>query len=342
MELFEIIQTNKVFIFFAFVSVCSIFFVLKKKNNKQSSFKQTAFTHDLVLDAKMGKIEPIIGRDEEIERVIHILLRKTKNNPILLGAPGVGKTAVVDGLAIRIAAGNVPENLKNKKVLLVDMAGMISGTKYRGEFEERVKKLLNDVLSAKRQVILFIDEVHMIVQAKGSEGALNVSDILKPALARGDLQTIGATTSQEYESLIRPDDALNRRFQPVLVGEPTIENAMHILKGIKPVYEAYHKVKYTDAAIRAAVVLSDAYIKDRFLPDKAIDLIDEAGAAVGIETTQVGRHPIALLHAAALSSSKKSKFSQEIPIVDTKEIKKIVAEWVGKPVESLHLTKKVK
>mgnify|MGYP001585681734 CR=1 FL=1 len=256
-----------------------------------------AYTKDLTADARAGKIEPVIGREEETERIIHILSRKTKNNPILLGAPGVGKTAVVEGLVLRIASGDVPENLASKRVLALDLGGMISGTKYRGEFEERVKKLLTEILKAKRQIILFIDEVHMIVQAKGSEGALNVSDILKPALARGDLQTIGATTSREYEEFIRPDDALDRRFQPVPVNEPKPADALEIIRGIKNVYEQHHHVKFSDESLQAAVNLSK-YIQGRYLPDKAIDLIDEAGAKVGIEASHNARHAVGLLHAA--------------------------------------------
>jgi len=268
----------------------------------------SAYTHDLTLDAREGKIDPVIGREEEIDRIINILSRRTKNNPVLLGAPGVGKTAIIEGLVRRMVAGDVPENLKDKKVLALDLSGMISGTKYRGEFEERVKKLLAEILAAKRQIILFIDEVHMIVQAKGSEGALNVSDILKPALARGDLQTIGATTSREYEQYIRPDDALDRRFQPVLVNEPQVSDALHIIRGIKSVYEQHHHVKYADAALEAAVSLSAKYIKGRYLPDKAIDLIDEAGAKVGIEASRLARHAMGLLHTAG---GDKNKISQE-------------------------------
>lgn len=278
-----------------------------------------AYTKDLTADARAGKIEAVIGREEETERIIHILSRKTKNNPILLGAPGVGKTAVVEGLVLRIASGDVPQNLKDKRVLALDLGGMISGTKYRGEFEERVKKLLSDILKAKRQIILFIDEVHMIVQAKGSEGALNVSDILKPALARGDLQTIGATTSREYEEFIRPDDALDRRFQPVIVNEPKPTDALEIIRGIKNVYEEHHHVRFDDEALKTAVDLSK-YIQGRYLPDKAIDLIDEAGAKVGIEAGHNARHAVGLLHAAghnkqnitAQSSQRRQELEEEL------------------------------
>ncbi len=263
-----------------------------------------AYTKDLTAEARAGKIEAVFGREEEIERIIHILSRKTKNNPFLLGAPGVGKTAIVEGLVLRLVAGDVPENLKSKRLLALDLGGMISGTKYRGEFEERVKKLLSEILAAKRQIILFIDEVHMIVQAKGSEGALNVSDILKPALSRGELQTIGATTSQEYEQFIRPDDALDRRFQPVIVNEPKAGDALQILRGAKIVYEQHHHVAFEDAALQAAVELSAKYIKGRYLPDKAIDLIDEAGAKVGIEASHGARHAAGLLYAGASKASQ--------------------------------------
>lgn len=294
------------------------------------------YTRDLTADARAGKIEPVIGRDLETERVIHILSRKTKNNPILLGEPGVGKTAIVEGLVRRFVAGEVPDNLKDKRVLAVDLSGLISGTKYRGEFEERVKKLLAEVLKDKRKNILFIDEVHMIVQAKGSEGALNVSDILKPALARGDLQAIGATTQEEYEQYIKPDDALDRRFQPVLVGEPKIEDALAIISGIKPVYEKHHGVQYDDGALNAAVRLSAKYIKGRYLPDKAIDLIDEAGAKVGIEEGHEARHAAGLLHAAGCKRKDAiHKHAGKIPIVSADDIREIVSEWIGEPVEKI-------
>lgn len=295
-----------------------------------------AYTRDLTADARAGKIDPVIGRDEETERVIHILSRKTKNNPILLGEPGVGKTAIVEGLVRRLVAEDIPDNLKDKRVLALDLGGMISGTKYRGEFEERVKKLLAEIIKEKRRIILFIDEVHMIVQAKGSEGALNVSDILKPALARGDLQTIGATTQKEYEQFIRPDDALDRRFQPVLVGEPKAVDALAIVRGIIGVYETHHKVQYAPEALEAAVALSAKYIHDRYLPDKAIDLIDEAGAKVGIEEGHEARHAAGLLHAAGCKHAEKMhEHAGKIPIVSKQDIREIVAEWIGEPVDNI-------
>lgn len=248
------------------------------------------FTRDLTALARQEKLDPVIGRDEEIERTIHILCRRTKNNPILLGGPGVGKTAVVEGLARKIAVADVPEILQNKRVLALDLTNLISGTKYRGEFEQRMKKLTEEIKKMARQIILFIDEVHMIAETKGTEGALYLSDILKPALARGDLQMIGATTTQEYERLIKPDDALERRLQPVIVREPTVEETLTIVRGIKHKYEDHHHVRFHDEALRAAAVLSSKYIKERLLPDKAIDLLDEAGAKVSIESTRLRKH----------------------------------------------------
>ncbi len=258
----------------------------------------TVYTRDLTELAHAGKLDPVVGRETEIERVVHILSRRTKNNPLLLGEPGVGKTAVVEGLARRMAASEVPEILRGRKVLALDLTGLIAGTKYRGEFEERMKRLTDEITRQSRQIILFIDEVHMISETRGGEGALYLSDILKPALSRGDLQMIGATTTQEYERLIKPDDALNRRLQPVLIGEPTAADALAVLRGLQKVYEAHHKVHYQEAALEAAVRLSEKYIKGRYLPDKAIDLIDEAGAMVAMEKAHEMRHAAGLLYAA--------------------------------------------
>jgi ATP-dependent Clp protease ATP-binding subunit ClpA len=248
------------------------------------------FTRDLTALARQEKLDPVVGRDEEIERTIHILCRRTKNNPILLGGPGVGKTAVVEGLARKIATADVPEILQNKRLLALDLTNLISGTKYRGEFEQRMKKLTEEIKKMARQIILFIDEVHMIAETKGTEGALYLSDILKPALARGDLQMIGATTTQEYKRLIKPDDALERRLQPVIVKEPSVEETIVILHGIKNKYEEHHHVRFETEALRAAATLSDKYIKERLLPDKAIDLLDEAGAKVSIESSHLKTH----------------------------------------------------
>ncbi|MDO8505754.1 MAG: AAA family ATPase [bacterium] len=322
------------------VIIGGLYFVWQRRGKSFSGLSGTSmlgiYTRDLTAEARAGGGVAVIGRQNEIERVIHILARKTKNNPILLGEAGVGKTAIVEGLVQRIIAADVPETLKDKRLLGLDLGGLISGTKYRGEFEERVKKLLGEILREKRKVILFIDEVHMIVQAKGSEGALNVSDILKPALARGDLQAIGATTQEEYERYIKPDDALDRRFQPVLVGEPVQPDALLMLEGIKKTYEDYHRVEFSKDALEAAVALSAKYIKGRYLPDKAIDLIDEAGAKVGIEESHEARCVAGLLHAAGCKQNEKKRAHDgKTPIVSVEDIREIVAEWVGIKVEKI-------
>lgn len=237
------------------------------------------FGRDLTQAAKNGEIDPVIGREKEIQRVIQILSRRTKNNPVLIGEPGVGKTAVAEGLALEIAKGNVPEILKDKRVVSLDLTGMVAGAKYRGDFEERIKAAIDEVKKSKN-TILFIDELHTIVGAGAAEGSADAANILKPSLARGDFQVIGATTLNEYRKYIEKDAALERRFQPVKVGEPTPEQAVQILKGLRDSYEAHHKVKITDEAINAAVTLSSRYIADRYLPDKAIDLIDEGASKV--------------------------------------------------------------
>ena len=243
--------------------------------------KLDQFGRDLTKAAKNGELDPVIGRNSEIERVIQILIRRTKNNPVLIGEPGVGKSAIAEGLALRIATGNIPELLKDKRVVSLDLAGMIAGAKYRGEFEERFKESLKELVSD-GHVILFIDELHTIVGAGSAEGSMDAANMLKPMLARGEIQVIGATTLDEYRKYIEKDAALERRFQPVTVGEPTKEETLEILKGLRDKYEAHHKVKITDAALEAAVDLSDRYIMDRFLPDKAIDLMDEAASKVRI------------------------------------------------------------
>jgi len=253
----------------------------------KSSFKSTPtlnqFGNDLTKQAQEGKLDPVIGRKEETERVVEILSRRTKNNPCLIGEPGVGKTAVVEGLAQKIASENVPELLKNKRVVSLDLSSMIAGSKYRGDFEERIKKVLDEVKKAK-DVILFIDEVHTLVGAGSAEGAMDAANILKPMLARGEIQVVGATTLKEYRQNIEKDAALERRFQPIIVNEPTIDECKQILDGLRDKYEAHHNVKITDEAINAAVELSNRYINDRFLPDKAIDLIDEACSKARLKT----------------------------------------------------------
>ncbi|WP_206830633.1 ATP-dependent Clp protease ATP-binding subunit [Alicyclobacillus fructus] len=242
-----------------------------------------SLARDLTQMARDGKLDPVIGRQKEIERVIQVLSRRTKNNPVLIGEPGVGKTAIAEGLAQRIVAGDIPETLRNKRVMVLDMGTVVAGTKYRGEFEDRLKKIMDEIRQA-GNVILFIDELHTLIGAGGAEGAIDASNILKPALARGELQCIGATTLDEYRKHIEKDPALERRFQPIMVDEPSPEEALEILRGLRDRYEAHHRVKITDEALEAAVKLSDRYISDRFLPDKAIDLIDEAASRVRLRT----------------------------------------------------------
>ena len=244
------------------------------------------FTRNLTADARAGRLDPVIGRDEEIQRVIQILSRRTKNNPCLIGEPGVGKTAIAEGLAQKIALGDVPDELMDKHILTLDLSGMVAGTKYRGEFEERIKKLMDEVKKS-GDVILFIDELHTIVGAGSAEGAVDAANIIKPALGRGEIRVIGATTLNEYRKYIEKDAALERRFQPVQVGEPTQESALQILQGIREKYEQHHKLQITHEALEAAVSLSARYINDRFLPDKAIDLMDEAASRVRMETETV-------------------------------------------------------
>ncbi len=254
--------------------------------NPEDTYKALEkYGRDLTQVARQGKLDPVIGRDEEIRRTIQILSRRTKNNPVLIGEPGVGKTAIVEGLAQRIVRGDVPEGLKDKRVVALDMGALVAGAKYRGEFEERLKAVLKEITDAAGQVILFIDELHTVVGAGAAEGAMDASNMLKPMLARGELHAIGATTLDEYRKHIEKDPALERRFQPVLVDEPTVADTISILRGLKERYEVHHNVRITDAAVIAAATLSDRYIADRFLPDKAIDLIDEAASRLRMEIT---------------------------------------------------------
>ncbi|MGN6695022.1 MAG: Clp protease N-terminal domain-containing protein, partial [Aquihabitans sp.] len=241
------------------------------------------YGRDLTEAARQGKLDPVIGRDEEIRRTIQVLSRRTKNNPVLIGEPGVGKTAIVEGLARRIVEGDVPEGLKNKRVISLDLTGMVAGAKYRGEFEERLKAVLKEITDANGEVITFIDELHTIVGAGKADGAADAGQMIKPMLARGELRMIGATTLEEYRKFIEADAALERRFQQVFVGQPTVEDTIAILRGLKERYEVHHGVRIQDAALVAAAVLSDRYITARFLPDKAIDLIDEAGSKLRID-----------------------------------------------------------
>src|SRR5438874_11813423 len=252
--------------------------------NPEDKFKALEkYGRDLTALARSGKIDPVIGRDEEIRRLMQVLSRRTKNNPVLIGEPGVGKTAIVEGLARRIVSGDVPESLKSKRIIAMDIGAMVAGAKFRGEFEDRLKAFLKEVTDSQGEIILFIDELHTIVGAGAAEGSVDASNMLKPMLARGELRTIGATTLDEYRKYIEKDAALERRFQPVMVDEPTVEDTIAILRGLKERYEVHHGVRIQDAALVAAAVLSHRYISDRFLPDKAVDLMDEAASRLRIE-----------------------------------------------------------
>jgi ATP-dependent Clp protease ATP-binding subunit ClpC len=322
------------------------------------------YATDLTKMAKEGKIGPIIGRDKEVERVIEILMRKTKNNPILIGDPGVGKTAIVEGLAQRIVEGKVPEQLKNFRILMLDLGRMLAGTKYRGEFEERLKSFLDELMKQKENTILFIDEIHTLVGAGAAEGAIDAANMMKPALARGDIRVIGATTVDEYRKHIEKDKALARRFQPVLVKEPSIEETIEILKGLKKTYEDHHKVKIDEEAIEAAAKLSSRYITDRFLPDKAIDLIDEAAARVKMAATKQGKdekkiremekkmkeleekideYTVKSMYKEAAELKKElfklksehDSLTSGKPTVTAEKIAEIVESWTGVPVSKM-------
>ncbi|MGI9568829.1 MAG: AAA family ATPase, partial [Desulfobulbia bacterium] len=276
------------------------------------------YARNLTDVAKQGKLDPVIGRDDEIRRVIQVLSRRTKNNPVLIGEPGVGKTAIVEGLAQRIINGDIPETLRNKQVVSLDMGALIACAKYRGEFEDRLKAVLKEVQKREGEIILFIDEIHTLVGAGAAEGSMDASNMLKPALARGELHCVGATTLNEYRKYIEKDAALERRFQQVLVQEPTVEDAIAILRGLKEKYEVHHGVRITDSATVAAATLSNRYISDRFLPDKAIDLIDEAASKLRIEIDsmpteidEVERKKIKLEIEREALKKEKDKISKE-------------------------------
>ncbi|MDQ3175725.1 MAG: AAA family ATPase, partial [Acidobacteriota bacterium] len=253
------------------------------QNAEENYQALSKYARDLTELARKGKLDPVIGRDDEIRRTIQVLSRRTKNNPVLIGEPGVGKTAIVEGLAQRIVSGDVPETLRNKRLVGLDLGSMLAGAKYRGEFEDRLKAVLKEIENAQGHIVLFIDELHTLVGAGAAEGAIDASNMLKPALARGELRCVGATTLNEYKKYIEKDAALERRFQQIYVGEPTVEDTIAILRGLKERYEVHHGVRIKDSAIVAAATLSNRYITDRFLPDKAIDLIDEAASGLRIE-----------------------------------------------------------
>ena len=284
------------------------------------------YARDLTELARRGKLDPVIGRDEEIRRVIQVLSRRTKNNPVLIGEPGVGKTAIVEGLARRVIEGDVPEGLKNKRVVSLDLGAMIAGAKYRGEFEDRLKAVIKEVEESDGNVILFIDELHTLIGAGAAEGAMDASNMLKPALARGELRAIGATTLNEYQKHIEKDAALERRFQPVFVGEPTVEDTIAILRGLKERYEVHHGVKIQDSAVVAAAMLSHRYITDRFLPDKAIDLVDEAASRLRIELTSMPQEIDELTRRMTQLQIEKQALSREDNAVSKQRLGEIESE----------------
>ncbi|MFH1714823.1 MAG: ATP-dependent Clp protease ATP-binding subunit [Elusimicrobiota bacterium] len=322
------------------------------------------FSKDLTDLARLNALDPVIGREKEVERLVQILSRRTKNNPILIGDPGVGKTAIVEGLAQRIVLGNIPETLKNKKIVVLDMIGVVAGTKYRGEFEERLKKIIDEIVKQKNEIIIFIDELHTVIGAGSSEGGIDASNILKPSLARGELQCIGATTLDEYRRYIEHDAALERRFQPIVVDPPSVEETIDILKGLRDRYEDHHHVSISDDAIRAAAELSERYITNRFLPDKAIDLIDEAGSRVHLKS--LSEHPecedINEKYTAVVHEKKKAIEQQEfekaarlldeerkiisdarvirkqvvsdtdVPTIEAEDVAVVISQWTGIPV----------
>ncbi len=310
-------EFNYTFFVFVALVLAALFFIWKKGSLPRFGMGGGSvlaqYSRDLTKLAQEGKLDPVIGREEEIERVIQVLSRRTKNNPVLIGKPGVGKTAIAEGLARAIIAKKVPKILLEKRVLALDLTGIVAGTKYRGEFEQRLKQIADEITAANRSIILFIDEIHTLAEAGGAEGSIDADDILKPALARGDLQVIGATTAEEYKEFIKKDITLDRRLHPVLIDEPTKEETVEILEGIKTKYEKFHKVKITKEAIDACVHLAAQHITDKFFPDKAIDLMDEAAAKVSIE--HIDDHD-----------------QSQWPQVSTGEVQQVVEEWLANKI----------
>ncbi|RIK94823.1 MAG: ATP-dependent chaperone ClpB [Proteobacteria bacterium] len=298
------------------------------------------YARDLTQAARDGKLDPVIGRDEEIRRTIQVLARRTKNNPVLIGEPGVGKTAIVEGLALRIANNDVPESLKDKRLMALDLGAMVAGAKYRGEFEERLKGVLQEVTAAEGEVVLFIDEMHTLVGAGKAEGAMDASNLLKPALARGELHCIGATTLNEYRKYVEKDAALERRFQPVFVDQPTVEDTISILRGLKEKYELHHGVRITDSALVAAATLSDRYITDRFLPDKAIDLMDEAASRIRMEVDSKPSELDELDRRIIQLKIEREALKKETDKASKDRLEKLAKELVGLEEKSAELTAK--
>ncbi len=379
MENFIDLYGRSIFIILVGISIAA--YILTKKNKDENSDIKKPFfggkfgrgsvtplldtyTTDFTELAKVGKIDPVIGRTNEVTRLSQVLSRKSKNNAILVGEPGVGKTAIVEALAQRIISGEVTEILQGKRLLALDVANLLSGTKYRGEFEKRAKQIVQEISASNRSIILFIDEVHQVIQSQGTEGSVNFSDILKPALARGDLQMVGATTIKEYNKYIKTDAALERRFQPIQVDQPTVPDTIAILKGVKDKYREYHKVEFTDAALETAAKLTEKKIKYRTLPDKALDAIDEAASMIRVSHIH-GVTSAMLYQAAAQKYPKLAKMWKEtqaldtqistadkknkstlvkkldnievemekmgLHVVDSKDIEKVVNEWTTQP-----------
>src|SRR5689334_3874750 len=287
------------------------------------------YGRDLTELARRGKIDPVIGRDNEIRRIMQVLSRRTKNNPVLIGDPGVGNTAIVEGLARRIISGDVPDSLKQKRIIAMDIGAMVAGAKFRGEFEDRLKAFLKEVTDAQGEIVLFIDELHTIVGAGAAEGSVDASNMLKPMLARGELRTIGATTLDEYRKYIEKDAALERRFQPVMVNEPSVEDTIAILRGLKERYEVHHGVRITDAALVAAAVLSQRYITDRFLPDKAIDLVDEAASRLKIELDSMPTEIDVIEREIMQHEIERQALKKEKDAASKERLKKLEKELAG-------------